>query len=127
MNSLPTGLFQYNTLAEDFTTCFQSIIISSIPSDLFTGLTQIKNLSFCFNLCHELLSIPSTLFDSVGSTGIVNYTNCFNIVDVSTTTHNKITGPVPELWLKPNSPVGTSCFKNRTAVSNYASIPVGWK
>lgn len=126
ISTIPSGLFQYNTLAENFTNCFIGILIISIPSNLFTGLSQIKYLSSCFQNCHELLSIPATLFDSVGTAGTVNYTSCFSIVGTGAA-YNKITGAVPELWLKPNNPVGTSCFLNRTAVSNYASIPSNWK
>jgi len=127
VTSIPSGLFQYNTIAEDFTNCFQSWIITSIPATLFSGLMQIKTLTGCFYFCHELLAIPSTLFDDQGATGIVTYTNCFRVSGTSTLLYNKITGSVPELWLKPNSPVGTGCFLNRTAVSNYADIPAGWK
>ncbi len=126
ITSIPAGLFQYNTIAEDFTSCFQSWTVTSIPATLFAGLTQIKTLTNCFYFCHELLTIPATLFDSQGSTGIVTYTSCFRVTGTGVL-YNKITSAVPALWLKPNSPVGTACFLNRTAVSNYASIPVGWK
>jgi len=126
ITSIPSGLFQYNLLIENLYGCFNGWIMTSIPSDLFAGLTQVNTVQQCFYYCHELLSIPSGLFDSIGVNRSVNFTSCFQ-VNSTLASYNKITGAVPELWNKPNNPVGVQCFRNRTAVSNYASIPAGWK
>jgi hypothetical protein len=124
--SIPSGLFQYNTILENLSSCFSGWTVSSIPSTLFAGLSQVSTVNSCFIYNHELLSIPAGLFDDIGVSRTVDFTSCFRITGTGGA-YNKITGAVPELWLKPNSPTGTQCFYNRTAVSNYTDIPAGWK
>lgn len=128
LTSIPGTLFQYNTIIETLTSCFrQCSNIAAIPSGLLDGKTQVSDIQYCFYYWHALTSIPSNLFASIGTTRSVNFSYCLAVQSTTTTTHNKYTGAVEELWNKPNSPTGTQCFRNRTQISNYASIPAAWK
>jgi hypothetical protein len=123
---IPDYLFLNNTIIETLDSCFSATLITAIPATLFDALTQVNSVAYCFYYCHELLSIPAGLFDDIGLSRTVSFASCFRVQSTDAA-YNKITGAVPELWTTPNNPDGTQCFLNRTAISNYASIPAGWK
>ncbi len=126
LTSIPATLFSTTTIIENLAYCFYNLqMVTTIPTGIFAGLTQVSNLSYCFFSWNALTSMPVTLFDDIGLNRTVNFSYCLYIS--TTATYNNYTGAVTELWNKPYSPLGTHCFGNRTAVSNYANIPADWK
>jgi len=92
--------------------------LPSIPSQLFLNLSNINTFLYSFSYCVGLSSIPSTLFDPTQLATNFAYTffNCTPLV-----------GNAPTLWTRGNVTVSTQCFYGCTNLTNYASIPAGWK
>ena len=117
LSSIPVGLFDNCTNALLFDQTFTSTSISSIPTGLFDNCPNVTTVSECFRDCSLLTSIPSGLFDY-----------CPDITSFNSTFYNctSITSDVPELWVIFPTAVGTACFLNDIAASNYGDIPTDW-
>lgn len=60
----------------DLSYCFNSCpILTSIPEDLFANNTDITSFNHCFDACYRLTSIPETLF--ANNTAVTNFEGCF--------------------------------------------------
>lgn len=117
--SIPNNLFRYNTLIINTSTIFSNCkSLTTIPSDLFTYNTDIEYVEGLFLQCTGLTSIPSTLFN-----------NCPDIIDFSSAFYSceSLTGNAPTLWTTHPTANGTQCFLGDTGLTNYSSIPAGWK
>lgn len=147
ITSIPSGLFINNPLLEDVGSVFAwCAALTEVPVGLFynkPNLTKINNL---FLSCSSLVTVP-LLFNDVTS-NVQNmyamFNNCkklknfpLDIFDVFTAVTNAnqvfmhctgITGPVPDLWNKPQFASAThkSCFYNCVNASNYDDIPTDW-
>jgi hypothetical protein len=92
--------------------------LSEIPDDLFDKLTNLEDISYCFNCCYNLSEIPDDLFDKLTNLEDISYCfyNCYNL------------SYVPPLWEKyGDEVVHNGCFSGCTNASNYDYIPDDWK
>ena len=62
--TIPTGLFDHNTLVTTFDHTFVSCRITAIPADLFKYNTAVTSFNSTFNQCQQLTTIPAHLFDN---------------------------------------------------------------
>jgi len=116
---LDYNLFVNNPLIEDFSYCFNNTQIQNAPS--FSSNVNAKNFFRCFNGCLLLglgWPMPSDIFDNCLSVEDFRYcfSGCVNMQGVA-----------PDLWNRIPEPLGEGCFQSCVSLSNYASIPAGWK
>ena len=105
--NIPENLFSTNTAVTTFGSCFQdcSGLTGSIPENLFANCPNVTNFSFCFRSCSELTgNVPvdndaTPIYNRSGS-GKKGYAIVKNYAD---------------------------CFYNCTGLTDYNSIPSGWK
>jgi len=119
LDSIPDDLFRYNSDVTSFLGCFYGCYnISTLPADLFHYNPDVTSFANCFMYCNALTAIPAALFDYNVSVSSFAYTfyGC-----------SALGGNAPALWTRDPAPTGTTCFYNCTGLSNYASIPAGWK
>jgi hypothetical protein len=76
-----------------------------------------------------LTSIPNSLFDNISGSAASPKTINLSSVFRQTTTVNALTGNAPTIWSYPylTASISTNAFTNCTGLTNYASIPAGWK
>ena len=99
LTSLPEGLFDNNTAAEDFRHCFSYCSsLASLPEGLFDNNTAADYFPYCFCSCSSLTSLPEGLFDN--NTAVTHFQYCF--YDCSALTS------IPE-----------GLFANNTSVANF--------
>ena len=134
-----------------FKSTFRETDLRSLPSDMFSGCTAMSgSLNATFMGCQSLTSIGGTLFSSNPSLTTFDhcFRNCNHVTSFPTGIFSGIaatldnveytfrgcsamTNAADELWNASTytKPVGTygSCFNGATNLSNYASIPAGWK
>lgn len=118
--SIPEGLFSNNPNVTNFNACFRNCVnLTSIPENIFIYNSNVFNFSSCFQNCSSLKFIPIKLFNN--NHKVSDFSYCFSSCIL-------LSGNSPELWLR-TSPVpdGSLCFHNCTGLSNYATIPNGWK
>lgn len=117
LTSIPAGLFDNCPLVTNFGGTFRDCTsLTSIPSGLFDNCPNVTHFSWAFGHCYVLTSIPAGLFDG-----------CPNalVFDFSFVGDYSLTGPSPELWLRPGSD-GYFCFYQCTSLSNYGYGPSPW-
>ena len=150
LTSIPSGLFSDCVAATYFDNCFYSCtsINGNIPTDLFRYCTEVRNFSGCFYSCSSLDGLPENLF--YYNSKVTDYSLCFlncrnltipsvifNLSNISiVTTFNRFmevanttysfSGTIQDIW-NYNSGISTSAFLRQTGLSNYSSIPAGWK
>ena len=132
LTAIPAGLFDHNTAATNFICCFSGCSsLTAIPTGLFAANTAATNFSACFNGCTKLALNAEIFCSPVNysrfSGKSVIFTNCFY-----RTTFSGVQGTAPDLWnYSFDSVISTGCFggsgNSATSLSNYASIPTGWK
>ena len=138
--SIPVGLFDKCTEVTDFSSTFCNCYkLHIIPEGLFDNCTEVTDFSYTFSGCTSLESIPEGLFDyntkvkTFGSTfsmcgnltGESPYT-IININGVDTKVHLYERSNYPEYFnATPTS--YSSCFYNCSRLTDYSSIPTGWK
>ena len=121
ITSIPENIFANNTLITNMSQVFLGTKITSIPENLFINNTSVTNMNGAFQNCELLTSIPANLFSN--NPNINDFSNCFRYWQINTT----LSGVAPNLWLTHPTANGIECFYNRTGLSNYGSIPGGWK
>lgn len=134
ITEIPERLFYYQPWAYFFASCFSGCFnITKLPNELFaprpnygSDYVYFHNIGSTFRAMFSLQSIPPNLFDPL--LGSVN-SYAFNTFSLPSTATPIITGSAPQLWSTPNSNTwnASNFFENQTALSNYASIPGGWK
>lgn len=143
---IPAGLFNDCTEVTSFATCFRQTQITGIGAGLFDKCTKATDCSSVFYTITTLNSIPDYLFKNQNL--VTTFANCFYLntgvthampqnlfsptLPNGVTFQNalrmaNITGSAPALWTQYPTAVGTACFNGDTKLSNYASIPAGWK
>lgn len=73
--TVPTNLFRTNPNISNFNSTFKNTKISNIEGLLDPITTAITNMSYTFNGCKNITSIPSNLFSKVTGAGDITY--CF--------------------------------------------------
>jgi hypothetical protein len=153
LTTIPSNLFYYNTAATDFSNCFSSSGVTAVPAGLFTQNTAALTFQSCFNSCNSLTSIGSALLATNINARDLSYMFyiCNNIASIPSDlfpannawsaggtihfdgmfyrqTAGGPTGTVQDIWNITGHGLSYSiCFRNDTNLSNYASIPAGWK
>ena len=148
ITSIPSDLFDYSSLATEFTDTFSFTPITSVPSGLFDNCTSAVSFNSTFSACLSLVSVPNELFRY--NTSVLSFSSCFrnnraltniptfqyntqvtvfsNIFNMSSVSNGSSNwGTVETLWSRVPEPLGTNAFNNCTGITNYASIPLNWK
>lgn len=122
ISSIPSALFDNNTVVQDFNSCFNGCInLTTIPSGLFDNNTEVINFGNTFRSCIGITSIPIGLFDN--SPNVTTFEGVFRMP----TTANALSGNAPELWTRIPIPAGTGAFRNCNNLTNFNDIPQDWK
>lgn len=131
LTSIPENLFMNNVNVTNFGFTFASCPnIIEIPENLFKYNIKATNFERVFYGLTKLQVIPNNVFDN--NKNAVSFTRTFE--NCSGLTGNTPTGTDGlELWERagqpgyPSSIYGTQCFYRATRLTNYSSIPTGWK
>ena len=117
LTSIPEGLFANCPEVTWFGEIFTGCRMTSIPEGLFANCPNVESFSKAFNGT-RITSIPEGLFS-----------NCPNVTDFNGTFYNclYLGGNAPEIWNMPTVTNYSWCFYQCYGLSNYASIPSGWK
>jgi hypothetical protein len=124
--SIPADLFRYNVNVSTYG--FQQTffgctgLTGSIPEDLFYYNSLCTHYDGTFYNCRNLV-LPSRLFDL---SNLVIVTTFENFMRVASTSYS-FTGTIQDIWNYATGAISTNAFSNQTAISNYSSIPNGWK
>lgn len=131
LTNIPNNLFANCINATNFNNIFNGCSnLISIPEDLFKNNINATNFERVFYGLTKLQAIPNNVFDN--NKNAVSFTRTFE--NCSGLTGNTPTGTDGlELWERagqpgyPSSIYGTQCFYRATRLTNYSSIPTGWK
>lgn len=131
LTNIPNNLFANCINATNFNNIFNGCSnLISIPEDLFKNNINATNFERVFYGLTKLQAIPNNVFDN--NKNAVSFTRIFE--NCSGLTGNTPTGTDGlELWERagqpgyPSSIYGTQCFYRATRLTNYSSIPTGWK
>jgi len=145
LTSLPSDLFEGCIYITDFSTVFRNCIgLSTLPADLFKDCINVTSFQTAFMECSNLTTLPVDLFryNTLATTFITTFTVCpLTSIPAGLFTYNTLandfsgcfqdctglTGNAPAIWEIVPEPIGFNCFLNDIGLSNYASIPAGWK
>ena len=132
---IPATLFSNCPNARSFLQCFSGCSgLTSIPKELFSNCPNVTSFYSCFEDCTGLTFIPDGLFNNCPN--VTTFRKCFGYCSGLTGETPKDTlkdGTKIELWERvgkagyPSSITGTNCFISCTKLSNYRTIPSGWK
>jgi hypothetical protein len=119
--TLPTDLFRYNINVTIFAYSLYECRNITLSENLFYYNNKVTNYVYCFYLSRNI-SLPSVLFNLANLSIVTDFTR---FMGVSSTGYSA-TGTIQDIW---NYTTATSseAFKNDTSLTNYASIPNGWK
>lgn len=131
LTNIPNNLFANCINATNFNNIFNGCPnIIEIPENLFKYNIKATNFERVFYGLTKLQAIPNNVFDN--NKNAVSFTRTFE--NCSGLTGNTPTGTDGlELWERagqpgyPSSIYGTQCFYRATRLTNYSSIPTGWK
>lgn len=131
LTNIPNNLFANCINATNFNNIFNGCSnIIEIPENLFKYNIKATNFERVFYGLTKLQAIPNNIFDN--NKNAVSFTRTFE--NCSGLTGNTPTGTDGlELWERagqpgyPSSIYGTQCFYRATRLTNYSSIPTGWK
>jgi hypothetical protein len=125
LTSIPPGLFDKHVNNTNFAWTFAKCYsLESVPEGLFDKHTKVTTFAYVFFRCYSLTSIPSHLFDK--NTMASNFSYAFEDCGM-------LTGESPtnsagkKLWELSPAPAGSRCFRNCTKLTDFDSIPAGWK
>jgi hypothetical protein len=131
---VPENLFYYNpnitTFASSF---FTATAITTLPNVLFAPPPNaIDVLNGTFRGTTSLTAIPNSLFYNISGSAASPKTINLSSVFRQITTTNALSGSAPAIWDSVSYPYLTAsnsanAFTNCTGLTNYASIPAGWK
>ena len=130
---IPADLFEGCVLAENFQSAFrQCRNLTSAPSDLFKDSPNATNFTTTFYGCNAM-TFSSDVFGGTNSTRFASVTPDFTSCFQRTSWTGSVAGTAPDLWnyTYSGTPTSTSCFagagNNANSLTNYSSIPSGWK
>ncbi|ROL61761.1 hypothetical protein D9V86_04135 [Bacteroidetes/Chlorobi group bacterium ChocPot_Mid] len=125
LTSIPPGLFDKHinntNFAWTFAKCYS---LTNVPDGLFDANTKVTTFSYVFFRCYSLTTIPPHLFDK--NTKVTDFSRAFEDCRMlSGESPTNLEGK--KLWELSPTPNGTKCFSNCTNLSDYSTIPTGWK
>ena len=147
--SLPQGAITGAENVSDFSTCFKGCkSLTSIPQGLFDKVPNAAIFWYCFYNCTSIASVPEGLF--LNCPNVTNFGSCFvsctfnlpttmfNYAAIADkypdmgsafygTSTSKMTGTAYPLWDYMPRTSRNYCYRNQTALTNYADIPSNWK
>lgn len=135
LKTIPGTLLQNQTKATNALQLFYGCSsLEEIPEGLFSGLTEVTSFSAAFRNCTALRTIPVSLFDN--NTKVINFGNTFNGCTAleGESPYTLVGGVKVHLYeraddtgnfTKPTTT--TACFKGATKLTDYNSIPTGWR
>ena len=137
LQTIPEGLFDYNTKVTSFRGVFGCSGITSIPEGLFDHCTEVTSFEDAF-YCTNITTVPTGLFDNnrkvtawhevfkgcTNLTGESPYTT-IQVDGVDTKVHLYERELYPEYFTAPTN--YSNCFYRCTGLTDYSSIPSGWK
>lgn len=150
LETIPSGIFDGCVGALSFNTSFGNCyVLASLPSGMFDQCTSVTNFNACFASCYALSEIPENLFyynsavtiysgvfyqcrnlslpSSIWNLSNLSIVTGFTVSFYCTQTSYSHTGTVQDVWNYCTPSTTADCFQNCTALTNYASIPAGWK
>lgn len=135
LRSLPRDLFARQTVAKDFSGCFIGCTgLTAIPDGLFDTASMATDFSGCFSDCNSLTAIPRGLFDNQHYA--TDFKRCFRGCDAlqGETPYALVDSRRIKLWERDPAANGyakvkesTNCFAYATQLTDYGTIPGGWK
>ena len=134
LTSIPANLFSNNTKVTYFSYTFSncSQLTGSIPENLFSNNTAVTNFTNTFYNCKRLTNIPEKLFSN--NTKVTSFFGTFKScsgltgntpVDSDGTPIYNRSGEGKDGYAVVTNYV--NCFGNCTGLTDYSSIPSGWK
>lgn len=124
LDSLPPDLLRYNTQLTTVAGIFLSTVFTNknIPENLFYYNYLITDYTNAlFNVRNMIL--PNVMFN-LNNLSIV--TTFSQFMYIASTSYSN-TGTIQDIWNYALSATSVNALLNQTALSNYASIPNGWK
>ena len=140
LTSIPAGLFDSCTEVTTFyRTFWKCKNLQAIPEGLFKNNTKVTSFSHTFTECSNLKVIPTGLFDKCMEVtdfgGIFSFCTkvtsespytVININEEDVKVHLYERNNYPEYFTV--VPISySSCYRNCTGLTDYSSIPIGWK
>lgn len=116
---IPERLFYYTPKVTSFYATFGACTnLTQIPEKLFENNINVVSFESTFSICTTLTQIPRNLF-----------INNINVISFEGTFQNCVAlkGDAIALWERTNITSHLRCYSNCTMLSNYYSIPTGWK
>ena len=133
LTNIPENLFSNNTKVTSFTSTFQYCSgLTSIPENLFKYNTAVTSFNNAFDGCNGLTNIPENLFGNNIAVTSFSYTfqNCLGLTgnvptDTDGTPIYNRSGEGKEGYAVVTQ--YSACFRGCTGLTDYSSIPSGWK
>lgn len=121
--SLPTGLFDYNTKVTNFQAVFRYTALATIPYRLFYNNKLVTDYKFVFANLTANCTVPTEIFD----TSVLHIVTTFEYA-MQQSPAKSMLGVMQDIWNYTSGTVlKTNCFIGDISLSNYESIPNGWK
>lgn len=121
--SLPNDIFRYMPLVTSFVYAFYATgIDGQLPENLFYYNGLVTNYSRTFQSRPNLV-LPSVMFDLTK----LNIVTTFDYFADQINGVYSWTGTIQDVWNYAISSTSVNTFRNQISMSNYASIPDGWK
>jgi len=125
LTTIPPGLFDKHinntNFAWTFAKCYS---LKNVPPGLFDQHTKVTTFAYIFFRCYSLTSIPPNLFDK--NTKVTDFSRAFEDCRMlGGESPTNLAGK--KLWELTPTPNGSNCFLNCTNLTDYSSIPSGWK
>lgn len=137
LESLPDGLFSNCSNVLEFIGVFDECkSLKTIPATLFSGCPEVRTFERCFMYCVSLLSIPSELFSNCSKVSNFCYTFWFCTSATGESPYSVVDGAkvhlyerylYPDVFVRPYDVGEYRCFTGSYKLSDYDSIPTGWK
>jgi hypothetical protein len=140
LTAVPERLFFYNRNLDNVGSAFRySKGITTLPNQLFPqGSNYLYNLDAMFEMAQSVSTIPTGMLSPLSSSVVYRMEDFFNMLQVYPLTGsisfctgsvqgNNISGNVDDVWNFTNPSLYTNAFNNCLGITNYASIPAGWK
>lgn len=120
--SIPAEFCRYMPLTLVDNMFYQCWSLSAIGEDVFYYNSSILQYSYVFYRCRNL-ALPTRMFNLSNLSAVTTFAHFMNALNTSYSN----TGTIQDIWNYATSATSTNAFLNQTALTNYASIPNGWK
>ncbi len=136
LKEIPPLLFANNVAATDMTSVFRECSsLTSVPEGLFDNNVNVTDIHYAFLSCSSLKTVPPDLFSNCREVTVFDstFSGCYNLTGESPYT-TLSDGTRVHFYERANYPSEFStpktyslCFSNCTGLSDYSSIPSGWR